>query len=307
MQQLETFDVDQALAGAEKVLGELPWVDEGIAIASITVEGDRVAINLKAPCFAAAGDSVLLAGYGFQVDGFYKVAEVAQPSIVVEISDRASKNAKRKIQKRLSVAPHGYLHEQANYDVIGADFLDAAGMLELKKLTFERSRFAKQKEEYSGLESASDSARSKLVALINSLKIEEEAQNSFAESVSLLSGFKAKEDAEMQIGRIKKEYGIKSKTFSKDAWAIAIAYRQMALDSAEESQGYIEKIVGPERNLIKREIELLCGMPAGLMSALDSVSQIDQRISEMYVYVRQCLSNTVDEEESDDTEKKEAA
>lgn len=278
------FDLDAELSAKPKEIGVVNWVSrDPLSIESISPysDDDKLAIvTTKNPHGLTAGDQVYITGFAFMIDGRYEVINHPHKT-VNKLKVFAIEQPERLNGEKLT---DGFLHRPASFNVYYSEHLPLQGAAEMKKLEVDKLSAYRALTKYQEFSELSTELSVQTNSLAKSAKIKPEDENAFGRRIGEL---KQVEDVDAEIGAIKKDFGITLKTFDERVKAIAALvknYEEKAVN-LEIDEALLDAITGRIMELQKREIEILCQMPHGLMSALDNLSAIGDVLEKVYSYV----------------------
>lgn len=289
------FDLDAALSGSPKQVGEVQWVSaDPIAVESIGRfdQDPEKAIVVAAGHGVKKGDRVFLGGFDFMVDGYYVATDhpmVEQRAIAFAI------DVPEALGDRLLRA--GKLYRPVVFKVWYPDHLNVDGTLELKKLQMDRVNNLQAQAKYQSVAESFAGIAVAVTKLAESVGVKPEDQAKFRERLDQLASVNSESLLTQAIESIKKEFEITDKGFDKKVKALSREIAKMAESVHIDAENFTEAFGRRAIALEKREIEILCHMPYGLMSALDNMPRMEDVLRKIYAYV----SDAIDEASKADT------
>lgn len=281
---IEAFDLDAELSAKPKAIAAVNWVSrDPVAIAEIApyANDPRLAIVTTVGDHKLnEGDRIFIGGFEFMVDGFYKVIDHPHSEVKKE-KCFAIERPERLEGKAIA---GGQLYRPASFSVWYVDHLPLAGAAEMKKLEVDKLTAYRALSKYQEFSGISTEIMVQVESLAKLAKIKPDQEAEFGERMGKL---KDADDLASAIASIKADFGIKLKTFDERAKAIAELTRAYVekVSEVEIDETLIDALTGRITDLQKREIEILCHMPHGLMSALDNLSSIGSTLDKIYAYV----------------------
>jgi hypothetical protein len=284
MAAIPSFSLDAAISGQPKEIGSVGWVSErSVSILSLAPYPDDEALAVVATESghnAIAGEKVFLLGYGFMIDGQYTVIEHPHPEV-----DKATCFVIERPKKLTGQLTGGLLRRSQEYDLYHPDHLAHEGTMELKLLRAEQMVNGKAMLKYQEVAEQAMSLKAETADLIASLPIPKAKVLEFETDLNSANGISDPDILKDAIAEIKEKYGITDAAFEDRVITLASKYQDFAESVDIDPQDFYQVFELKASQINKRMIEILCGMPKGLMDALDNMSGITDHIASLGMYV----------------------
>ena len=295
----EPFDFDEVISQEVEVITRIKWVNNSLVkINSITVDpkntGQAVVLCDRAHGLSD-GESTYITGFGYLIDGKYQIRQ--HPSTQHRTSAFLIDRPKR---LEAGSVRNGVLHQPATYDVYNPKHLAVNGSLGLKQLQYEQEENRKAQAAFQGVAEKAIMLEIKLGELQKELSIDEGDRNAFKEKVIALSTF-TQEDLTSRglkevVGQLSlkdsKGKALKGKALETAAEkatakidAMVTEYRELGASIDIDPEKFAEAFDRRALELRKKEIELLCIMPPGLMDALDNMTRATDVVDGIYAQI----------------------
>jgi hypothetical protein len=290
MAQVPSFDLEAALAGNVRLVGSVNWVSQSpSSIESIgPFDRDASMAIVQAPAHGLkAGDRVFLGELGFMIDGFYEVvdhplAEHRDNAFAVAIpealGDRSLKSGK--------------LYRPHSFAVSHPEHLSVTGATEIKKLGMDQLANFQAQQGYQSLAEEIGMINIAVSELAIALKITPEDRDKFRNQLELLARLKDEDLISRAMDGIKKTFHITQKKGEADIKKVCDRLRDLNETFKIDVDDFVESFDRQALELKKREIEILCEMPKGHMSALDKMASITNVIESIHAYIESAVKES---------------
>ena len=298
MAEVKPFDLDEALSGSPKEIGSVPWVSAQTLkvqqLCPLAADKNYASVTTTAAHGLIEGDSIYLTGFEPRVDGKYAIqlhphADKAY-SFLIEMPPGLN-------GRDLS---SGSVRKSQQYSVTYSDHLHLEGTFQLKELGMRKERHnlmvSKQSEAIQSTvaEELKVTALAKKYGILPNSKDSEERTTDkkddplekFASAIRESASLSEPSLVKSQVEAIAKEFNITKKAFLKEAEGIIASYRDVVMSMDINPKSLTEVFNREATRINKREVEILCCMPEGLMDALDNFAGAEKAIQQISQYVR---------------------